>query len=83
MDFVVEEGETIDCLLRLRGRECCWICSVKLSPWKLSMGTVWAVEVDDVVLSDEFFELFKELLEREDFCLSTVESGDSEGELKA
>lgn len=56
---------------------------MKERAWTLSMGTVWAVAVDEVVLSEEFFELLSELLEREDFCRSTVESGDSDGELKA
>lgn len=39
-DWVVEEGDTTDCLLLLRGSECCWICSVNDRLWKLSMGTV-------------------------------------------
>ena len=63
-DCVVEDGETIDWRLLLRGNECCWICSVNGKLWKLSIGTVWAVAVDEVVLKDEFFELFKELFDK-------------------
>lgn len=73
----------MDWRLRERGRECCWICSVKDRPGMLSIGTVCAVAVEDVVRREEFCELLSELLDNEDLWRSTVESGDSDGELKA